>query len=1725
MVLSPTRARHLSVEVRGDRETRGDGPKTSKGTLPLRTFLSGHSQTAMLSQTVVAICIVVLFFQGVLTYFFFNAKSSTLPPRHLQANEVRDNRRSVLMEIAPLTHTAAGQERLAKLLLQWYGVQIQLPQISGDPIEHRDFWNGTYIDGVFSQTEYIYQETRQSLSRAYEEEKTIAFKRASLSVPENKDGVQWRPEPWDETRGMYLWDWFLDSYTCHSRQRIGRVGDGGKWVCGLATMKDLDRCIVYSYGIRDDVSFELDLIARTGCEVHAFDPSIGALPDAVPDELVRTGAFTWHKQALSSVTGSVDTFMNAESLLDTMVRLGHAKLTLLKVDIEGSEWGVFSSLFSNARAGVGKPLRLLTDQLLIELHYRDVDSAFEFFEGMESEGFRIFSRETNYHPCVSGRGLPTAVEYSFIHPFFFRDFNRKRGSFSGNVAPTEKKKVSRNILRGVVFALVSTKRLRLLQRMMASLEKYFNRRWKYPIVLFTDEELPLAVQQSLVASSSSQLRFKKVSFDIPSFLEKERIPERTTCSPHSSTVGYRHMCRFMSQQVHQLLDDMGYSWHWRLDDDSILTADIGYDVFQFMENNGKKYGFVNTVMDGPECVKGLWEFTDRFLNRSLGKSVFYNEWPRGQVFYNNFEISHSSVWRSSRYRSFFEQVDREGGIYYNRWGDAAIKSIGVSLVVAESAIHRFSDIGYTHTPFVKQIASGLPLPGKISLKDLQTHLTAINVSMGQNETLVNETYNVTRGGVTVALSGMSPRSQAVIFVTSKISRLALLRRMMASLEKYFNRRWKYPIVLFTDEELPLAVQQSLVASSSSQLRFKKVSFDIPSFLEKERIPERTTCSPHSSTVGYRHMCRFMSQQVHQLLDDMGYSWHWRLDDDSILTADIGYDVFQFMENNGKKYGFVNTVMDGPECVKGLWEFTDRFLNRSLGKSVFYNEWPRGQVFYNNFEISHSSVWRSSRYRSFFEQVDREGGIYYNRWSDSAIKSIGVSLVVAESAIHRFSDIGYTHAPFVKQNGAFELEQMEDDKQPIAALKGTRFVPMKANDLQSRFMQDAGRHHWHGGDCATSFAIPSGRSLWLFGDSFVRSGMKQKLLRNTVSYFDGSKFEFLWRTKGAEVSEAIPLEALPNNEFWWIVAGLYYYEGKEQKAILLAQRVRATTEGFANVGYTIVGTTVLVVRNSYLPVNKWQYKWKNIPYTSARENWFSGISLVNGLRNISTSKLDEVYLVGNRGNPQSIHGSFQTLAKITVGALLDLDFSRMHVWSRVDDRGVGKHIWIPYISGHLHAPAALFSPAVSELSLTYHPHLAVWYVFVIQNGYLNLRLATTPTGPWDILPLMRIPYPFNNNALYHVYAAKSHPELAKETNMVVSYMVNSMTGLPDANASIYTPQFVRVELFSDFSRSPEFRPDCSACEHLPPDPAVFGHFAGLNCKCLDVAMGSASWKRAYSNETRFVLFPDGPFHLSRLLGQSAILYLNLVKDVVLNRHYRDRPALIDGHDHPRFEDALTMIGSRRLDNLQALLETIIEHQIDGDFIETGAWRGGACLFAAAMFKAHHQWPNRRVFAADSFRGIPPVRPNIYPVDIIHEGAEKLSSHEQNSPELLKRQFELFGLWSASQIRILPGYFNESLSLANSRGMFDKFALLRLDGDTYESTIEALDVLYPRLSIGGFVVVDDYLDWIGARQATLDFRRKHRIGIGQEGTGENLVAIYHAHGEIPRGVWWQKMRHVN
>lgn len=118
------------------------------------------------------------------------------------------------------------------------------------------------------------------------------------------------------------------------------------------------------------------------------------------------------------------------------------------------------------------------------------------------------------------------------------------------------------------------------------------------------------------------------------------------------------------------------------------------------------------------------------------------------------------------------------------------------------------------------------------------------------------------------------------------------------------------------------------------------------------------------------------------------------------------------------------------------------------------------------------------------------------------------------------------------------------------------------------------------------------------------------------------------------------------------------------------------------------------------------------------------------------------------------------------------------------------------------------------------------------------------------------------------------------------------------------------------------------------------------------------------------------------------------------------------------------------------------------------------------------------------------------------------------------FDRFHLNHPAGVRVLEGYFNETLPGAAASGAFTQFAVLRLDGDTYESTIQALEVLYPYLSVGGYVIVDDYMDWIGCRQAVLDFREREGI---RGRSGEQLVAVYHDldKGEVPRGIWWQKL----
>jgi O-methyltransferase len=182
-------------------------------------------------------------------------------------------------------------------------------------------------------------------------------------------------------------------------------------------------------------------------------------------------------------------------------------------------------------------------------------------------------------------------------------------------------------------------------------------------------------------------------------------------------------------------------------------------------------------------------------------------------------------------------------------------------------------------------------------------------------------------------------------------------------------------------------------------------------------------------------------------------------------------------------------------------------------------------------------------------------------------------------------------------------------------------------------------------------------------------------------------------------------------------------------------------------------------------------------------------------------------------------------------------------------------------------------------------------------------------------------------------------------------------------------------------------------------------------------------------------------------------------------------------------AHTMVGVDRLDNLRRLTQFTLDEKIPGDFIETGVWRGGCCILMRGIL-AVNEIRNRKVYVADSFAGVPPPRPDVYPAD--RDLRLDLSTELAVSLAAVKENFRRYGLLD-EQVVFVEGLFSKTLPALEA----GPFALIRLDGDLYESTSVALQCLYPKLSPGGFLIVDDYGVIKACRQAVDDYRTEHNV----------------------------------
>jgi len=234
------------------------------------------------------------------------------------------------------------------------------------------------------------------------------------------------------------------------------------------------------------------------------------------------------------------------------------------------------------------------------------------------------------------------------------------------------------------------------------------------------------------------------------------------------------------------------------------------------------------------------------------------------------------------------------------------------------------------------------------------------------------------------------------------------------------------------------------------------------------------------------------------------------------------------------------------------------------------------------------------------------------------------------------------------------------------------------------------------------------------------------------------------------------------------------------------------------------------------------------------------------------------------------------------------------------------------------------------------------------------------------------------------------------------------------------------------------------------------------------------------------------------------YIDLMIKILVNSIYEDpgitssgqmtysRERRAVGGDWPT--TAHTMVGLARLDNLRDLVERTIREQVPGDYMETGC-----CILMRAILSAYDD-RQRKVYVADSFEGLPAPKPEIYPADTnarFHTYTVLAVSETQ-----VRENFAKYDLLD-DQVVFIKGLFSDTLPNLAAQ----TFALLRLDGDMYESTIVALESLYPKLSPGGYIIIDDYGNVAECRKAVDDYRARH-------GIDAPLIVIDWG------GVWWRK-----
>ncbi|KAJ9102105.1 Glycolipid 2-alpha-mannosyltransferase 1 [Naganishia cerealis] len=280
------------------------------------------------------------------------------------------------------------------------------------------------------------------------------------------------------------------------------------------------------------------------------------------------------------------------------------------------------------------------------------------------------------------------------------------------VAPNKGEKV-----KATFVSLARNSDLHSLAGSIRSVEDRFNHQYNYDWVFLNDKEFSEEFKTEISALVSGKAIFGLIpaeQWGYPEWIDKEKaalvreeMKEKKII--YGDSVSYRHMCRYESGFFwrHEALEP--YEFYWRVEPDTKIYCNIDYDVFKWMKDNNKAYGWTISLPEYIETIPTLWDTTKKFMaeNPQFVHKNNMMDWisdDGGETynkchFWSNFEIASLDLWRSEAYRKYFEYLDKAGGFFYERWGDAPVHSIAAALFLSRDQIHFFNDVGYYHVPF------------------------------------------------------------------------------------------------------------------------------------------------------------------------------------------------------------------------------------------------------------------------------------------------------------------------------------------------------------------------------------------------------------------------------------------------------------------------------------------------------------------------------------------------------------------------------------------------------------------------------------------------------------------------------------------------------------------------------------------------------------------------------------------------------------------------------------------------------------------------------------------------------------------------------------------------------------------------------------------------------------------------------------------------------------------